>query len=127
VLAWSWGASSSVSATSGLTSAGKANLQDLSLTNYIDRSSPVILANLVTGKVIPKAEPEHRAGLDFEVEAVERDDVAESLSDALGEDRGDRSHASPCVGSGSSPEARSTSRRASHSSARAGIRSRRNS
>jgi type VI secretion system secreted protein Hcp len=55
VLAWSWGASNSVTATSGSTSVGKANLQDLSLTKYIDRSSPVILTNLVTGKVIPKA------------------------------------------------------------------------
>jgi type VI secretion system secreted protein Hcp len=55
VLAWSWGASNSVSATSGGAGAGKANLQDLSFTKYIDRSSPVILTDLVTGKVIPKA------------------------------------------------------------------------
>ena len=55
MLAWSWGASNTVSATSGLTSAGKANLQDLSLTKYVDRSSPVIFGNLVTGKTIPKA------------------------------------------------------------------------
>ncbi len=33
----------------------KATLRDLSLTKYIDRSSPVILTNLVTAKVIPKA------------------------------------------------------------------------
>jgi type VI secretion system secreted protein Hcp len=55
VLAWSWGASNAISATSGLTSTGKATLQDLSLTKYVDRTSPVILSNLVTGKVIPKA------------------------------------------------------------------------
>jgi type VI secretion system secreted protein Hcp len=41
VLAWSWGVSNSGSAhTGGGAGAGKANVQDLSFTKYIDKSSP---------------------------------------------------------------------------------------
>ena len=53
VLAWSWGMSNSSSF--GATSVGKTNFQDISITKYIDRSSPVMLTTLATGKVIPKA------------------------------------------------------------------------
>ena len=44
VLAWSWGMSNSGSAhTGGGAGAGKANVQDLSFTKYIDKCSPSLL------------------------------------------------------------------------------------
>ena len=44
VLAWSWGVSNSGSAhTGGGAGAGKANVQDLSFTKYIDKTSPSLL------------------------------------------------------------------------------------
>jgi len=44
VLAWSWGVSNSGSAhTGGGGGAGKANVQDLSFTKYVDKSSPDLL------------------------------------------------------------------------------------
>lgn len=56
VLAWSWGLSQSGSthiATGG--GSGKVNVQDLSLTKYIDKSSTVLMTHCATGKHIPKA------------------------------------------------------------------------
>ncbi len=51
VLAWSWGMSNSGSAhTGGGLGAGKANVNDLSFTKYIDKSSPEIMANCLSGK-----------------------------------------------------------------------------
>ena len=47
VLAFSWGASSSA--------AGKANFQDISVTKYVDRTSPTLLTQLATGRVIARA------------------------------------------------------------------------
>lgn len=48
VLAWSWGCSNSGTAhTGGGGGAGKANVQDLSFTKYVDKASPtLILASL---------------------------------------------------------------------------------
>jgi type VI secretion system secreted protein Hcp len=44
VLAWSWGVSNSGSAhVGGGAGAGKANVQDLSLTKYIDKCSPSLM------------------------------------------------------------------------------------
>ena len=44
VLSWSWGCSNSGSAhTGGGAGAGKANVQDLSFTKYIDKCSPSLL------------------------------------------------------------------------------------
>ena len=44
LLAWSWGVSNSGSAhTGGGAGAGKANVQDLSFTKYIDKCSPSLL------------------------------------------------------------------------------------
>ncbi|MEP6506288.1 MAG: type VI secretion system tube protein Hcp, partial [Betaproteobacteria bacterium] len=44
VLAWSWGISNSGSAhVGGGAGAGKANVQDLSFTKYIDKSSPDLM------------------------------------------------------------------------------------
>lgn len=51
VLAWSWGISNSGSAhTGGGAGAGKANVQDLSLTKYIDKSSPDLMLACCNGK-----------------------------------------------------------------------------
>lgn len=56
VLAWSWGASNSGTAhVGGGSGAGKVNVQDLSLTKYIDKSSPELMLNCCNGKHIPKA------------------------------------------------------------------------
>ncbi len=51
VLAWSWGASNSGSAHSGGgMGSGKANIQDLSVTKYVDKASPQLLLSCCTGK-----------------------------------------------------------------------------
>jgi type VI secretion system secreted protein Hcp len=51
VLAWSWGMSNSGSAhVGGGIGAGKANVQDLSLTKYIDKSSCDLMLACCTGK-----------------------------------------------------------------------------
>jgi type VI secretion system secreted protein Hcp len=56
VLSWSWGISNSGSAhTGGGAGAGKANVQDLSFTKYIDLSSPDLLLACCNGKHFPEA------------------------------------------------------------------------
>jgi type VI secretion system secreted protein Hcp len=51
VLAWSWGMSNSGSAhVGGGAGAGKANVQDLSFTKYIDKSSPDLMLATCNGK-----------------------------------------------------------------------------
>src|SRR5262245_46142649 len=51
VLAWSWGASQSGTTHSGTGGgAGKVNVQDLSLTKYVDKSSPGLLLSCCNGK-----------------------------------------------------------------------------
>jgi type VI secretion system secreted protein Hcp len=51
VLAWSWGVSNSGSAhTGGGAGAGKANVQDLSFTKYIDKSTPDLMLAACNGK-----------------------------------------------------------------------------
>lgn len=56
VLAWSWGMSNSGSAhTGGGIGAGKANVQDLSFTKYIDKSSCDLMLACCTGKHYPDA------------------------------------------------------------------------
>jgi type VI secretion system secreted protein Hcp len=51
VLAWSWGVSNSGSAQQGGGSgSGKANVQDLSFTKYIDSSSPALMLSALNGK-----------------------------------------------------------------------------
>lgn len=50
VLAWSWGASNSGTAHYGTgAGAGKANIQDLSITKWIDNASPDLLKACVKG------------------------------------------------------------------------------
>ena len=56
VLAWSWGASNSGNAhMGGGQGAGKVNVQDLSFTKYIDKSSPDLMLVCCNGKHIPEA------------------------------------------------------------------------
>ena len=56
VLAWSWGASQSGTRHMGAGGgAGKANIQDLSLTKWVDGSSPPLLQSCITGKHIKSA------------------------------------------------------------------------
>jgi type VI secretion system secreted protein Hcp len=56
VLAWSWGISNSGSAHFGDgAGTGKANFQDISVTKYVDKSSPDLMYSCASGKHIPKA------------------------------------------------------------------------
>jgi type VI secretion system secreted protein Hcp len=56
VLAWSWGMSQSGSFHSGGGGgAGKANFQDISLTKYIDKSSPILMLFCANGDHFPEA------------------------------------------------------------------------
>jgi type VI secretion system secreted protein Hcp len=56
VLAWSWGVSNSGSAqVGGGAGAGKCNVQDLSFTKYIDKSSPDLILACCNGKHFEKA------------------------------------------------------------------------
>jgi type VI secretion system secreted protein Hcp len=56
VLSWSWGMSNSGSAhVGGGAGAGKVNVQDISITKYIDSSSPKIMLSCCDGKHFAKA------------------------------------------------------------------------
>jgi type VI secretion system secreted protein Hcp len=56
VLAWSWGASQSGSFhVGGGGGAGKANFQDISVTKWIDKSSPVLMTYCANGDHFAKA------------------------------------------------------------------------
>lgn len=49
VLAWSWGMSQSGSFQAGEGNAGKANIQDISFTKYVDKSSGQFIKAVTTG------------------------------------------------------------------------------
>jgi type VI secretion system secreted protein Hcp len=56
VLAWSWGASNSGSmSTGGGGGSGKVNVQDISITKYVDKSSPLLLGRCCQGAHISTA------------------------------------------------------------------------
>lgn len=56
ILAWSWGMSQSGTAHSGAgAGAGKVNVQDISFTKFIDRSSPVLMKMCCNGKHFKQA------------------------------------------------------------------------
>jgi type VI secretion system secreted protein Hcp len=56
VLAWSWGMSNSGSAqVGGGAGAGKVSVQDLSVTKYVDKSSPLLMLHCANGAHIAKA------------------------------------------------------------------------
>ncbi|WP_420415051.1 Hcp family type VI secretion system effector [Roseibium sp.] len=55
VLSWSWGASQSgTTHMGGGSGSGKAHFQDLAITKFVDKSTPVLLQHLSTGKHITK-------------------------------------------------------------------------
>ncbi len=71
VLAWSWGMSNSGTAhTGGGAGAGKANVQDLSITKYIDASSPALMLACCKGTHYDDAELVVRKAGDTPVEYV---------------------------------------------------------
>jgi type VI secretion system secreted protein Hcp len=56
ILAWSWGMSNSGTAhMGGGAGAGKANIQDVSVTKYVDASSAALMLACTTGEHIPTA------------------------------------------------------------------------
>jgi type VI secretion system secreted protein Hcp len=56
VLAWSWGASQSGTTHSGGGGgAGKVNVQDISFTKYVDKSSPSLFLSCANGSHLPTA------------------------------------------------------------------------
>jgi type VI secretion system secreted protein Hcp len=56
VLAWSWGLSNSGTMHGGGGGgSGKANIQDISLTKYIDKSSPTLMLKCAQGEHLKKA------------------------------------------------------------------------
>lgn len=56
VLAWSWGASNSgTTHMGGGGGSGKVNVQDLSLTKYVDKASPNLFKAVCNGEHIPEA------------------------------------------------------------------------
>jgi type VI secretion system secreted protein Hcp len=56
VLSWSWGMSQTGTTHMGSGGgAGKANVQDLTVTKYVDRSTPILLKHCVTGLHIKMA------------------------------------------------------------------------
>lgn len=55
ILAWSWGMSQSGTAhLGGGAGAGKANVQDITITKYVDLSSPILARLVASGKHIAK-------------------------------------------------------------------------
>ena len=55
VLAWSWGCSNSGTFhVGGGGGAGKVNFQDMSVTKYIDKSSPDLMMHCASGKHLPE-------------------------------------------------------------------------
>ncbi|WP_179401433.1 Hcp family type VI secretion system effector [Burkholderia guangdongensis] len=93
VLAWSWGMSNSGSAhMGGGAGAGKANVQDLSFTKYVDKATPGLLRSCVTGDHFTKVELFVRkaGGKPLEYIKVEMDEVivtSISSGGSGGEDR----------------------------------------
>ena len=56
VLAWSWGMSNSgTTHTGGGGGSGKVNVQDISFTKYVDKSSPDLMLSCCNGKHFPEA------------------------------------------------------------------------
>ncbi len=57
ILAWSWGASQSGTTHMGTGSgAGKVNVQDISFTHYVDKSTPKLMQACCKGTHIPKGQ-----------------------------------------------------------------------
>lgn len=93
VIAWSWGASQAASGHSGGGSgSGKVNVQDISLTKYIDKSSPTLMLKVCKGEHIKKGKLIVRkaGGQAIEYVVLEMEDIlvaAISTGGSGGEDR----------------------------------------
>lgn len=70
VLNWSWGMSQSGNMHTGTGGgAGKVNIQDLSLTKYVDKATPNLMMHCSSGKHVPKVTlTVRKAGGDNQVE-----------------------------------------------------------
>ncbi len=63
VLAWSWGLTQSGTTHTGAGSgAGKVNVQDLSFTKYVDKSSPVLMQSCCNGRAVSDGHADHAQG-----------------------------------------------------------------
>lgn len=92
ILAWSWGLSQTVARTSGGTSVGKPDFQNLQLTKYSDASSPALLAACARGDIIKKGVLTVRkvAGTSIDFYQIELEQILISsitLGGSGGEDR----------------------------------------
>ena len=56
VLAWSWSATNSGTTHLSEGGAGVSNFEDLSITKWVDTSSPILLAKIATGSLINSAD-----------------------------------------------------------------------
>jgi type VI secretion system secreted protein Hcp len=71
VLAWSWGASQSATMHSGMGGgSGKVSMQDLSITKYVDKASPILFQKVASGKHFPSAKLICRKAGDNPVEYI---------------------------------------------------------
>ena len=93
ILAWSWGASSSGTMHSGGGGgAGKASIEDINVTKYVDKASKGLLEYCTTGKHFPKGKITVRkaGGTPLEYIKIELDEVLitkVSTGGSGGEDR----------------------------------------
>ena len=91
VLAWSWGASNSgTTHQGGGGGAGKASIQDLSMTKYQDQFSPVLLGALLTGVHVASAVLSYgdkKTGTAVRLEVREVLVTSLSMGGSSGEDR----------------------------------------
>jgi len=89
VLAWSFGVSNSGDPRGGGASAGIASFQDLSITKWVDKSSPELMFKTASGEIIPEAILTIReAGLEYLVITLTGVTVSSYPTDGSGgEDR----------------------------------------
>lgn len=93
ILAWSWGASQSGTTHMGAGGGGgKANIQDISFTHYVDSASHLLLQRCFDGKHIPKGTLIVRkaGGTPLEYITIEMEDImvtSVSTGGSGGEDR----------------------------------------
>lgn len=93
VLAWSWGVSNSGSThMGGGSGAGRANFQDISLTKWIDKASPILWQHSTTGKHIASGQLVCRkaGGTQMEYIIIDIKDIlitSVSIGGSGGEDR----------------------------------------
>ena len=93
VISWNWGLSQSGSTHHGSGGgSGKVNVQDLSLTKYVDKASPVLMKMCCSGKHYPEALLTVRKAGETPLEylLIKMEDVIVSSLQSGGSDGGDR-------------------------------------